>query len=197
MEFKELENQWKEMSGKIDNQKKLADSKIIKMTEINYTNKINKMKFPEITGAVVCCVALFFIVSGMHKLEPWYLMMCGIVSAIMLILMPVISIRAVFKIQSFDVSTNNYKQTLSAYNKNKMHFINVQKLSMCLGALLFVTILPVIGKLMSGKDLFKSTFIWYIYSVGFPFLYYFDHWVFKKYNSALSKAEDIIRKLED
>ncbi|WP_432712261.1 hypothetical protein [Pedobacter sp.] len=197
MEFEELKNQWSEMSANIGNQKELTDSKIIKITEMRYRDKIRKIKISEITGAVFCCAVLLFIVNGMNKLEPWYLMICGIVSVMMLILIPTLSIGALFKIQSTNIAANNYRQALSGHNTRKIHFINVQKVSMCLGALLFVAILPVMGKLMSGKDLFKSATIWYIYSVGFPFLYYFASWVFKKYNRSLNKAEEILRDLEN
>ena len=196
MEFEELKSQWSEMSANVDNQKKLTDKKISTMIEMSYRDKIRKIKIWEVTGAIFCCVALIFILNGMNKLEPWYLMICGIVSVMMLILMPALSLSTLFKISSANISTNDYRQVLFDYNTRKINFINVQKLSICLGALLFVTILPVIGKLVSGKDLFKSATIWYIYSVGFPCLYYFATWVFKKYNSSLNKAEEILHDLK-
>jgi hypothetical protein len=196
MEFEELKSQWSEMSANVDNQKKLTDKKISTMTEMSYRDKIRTIKIWEVTGAIFCCVGLIFILSGMNKLEPWYLMICGIVSVIMLILMPALSLSTLFKISSDDIATNDYRQVLFDYNTRKINFINVQKLSICLGALLFVTILPVMGKLISGKNLFKSATIWYIYSVGFPFLYYFATWVFKKYNSSLNKAEEILHDLK-
>ena len=195
MELEELRNQWSEMSANIEDQKKITDFKIIKMTEMKYMDKIRKIKITEITGAAFCFIALIFIVGGIDKLEQWYLLMCGIISVIMLILMPVLSIVALYRISSANISTDNYKQTLVDYNTNKIRFINIQKLSLCFGALLFIAILPVLGKLMSGKDLFKSATIWYIYSVGFPFLYYFATWVLKKYRSSLNKAEEILRDL--
>jgi len=196
MEFEELKSQWSEMSANVDNQKKLTDKKISTMIEMSYRDKIRKIKIWEVTGAIFCCVALIFILNGMNKLEPWYLMICGIVSVMMLILMPALSLSTLFKISFANISTNNYRQVLFDYNTRKINFINVQKLSICLGALLFVTILPVMGKLVSGKDLFKSATIWYIYSVGFPCLYYFATWVFKKYNSSLNKAEEILHDLK-
>ena len=197
MELEELRNQWSEMSANIEDQKKITDFKIIKMTEMKYMDKIRKIKITEITGAAFCFIALIFIVCGIDKLEQWYLLMCGIISVIMLILMPVLSIVALYRIPSANISSNNYKQTLVDYNTNKIRFINIQKLSLCFGALLFVAILPVLGKLMSGKDLFKSAAIWYIYSVGFPFLYYFTSWVLKKYRSSLNKAEEILKDLNE
>ena len=196
MEFEELKSQWSEMSANVDNQKKLTDKKISTMIEMSYRDKIRKIKISEVTGAIFCCVALIFILNGMNKLEPWYLMICGIVSVMMLILMPALSLSTLFKISSANIATNDYRQVLLDYNTRKINFINVQKLSICLGALLFVTILPVMVKLVSGKDLFKSATIWYIYSVGFPCLYYFATWVFKKYNSSLNKAEEILHDLK-
>jgi len=195
MELEELKNQWAKMSEDVDNKKLLSDTAINKMTEMNFRKKINKIKYSEITGSVICVVTIIFIIMGIKELEPWYLKVCAIVSICMLIFIPALSLRAIIKVQSIDLSANTYKQTLSAYHTNKIHFINVQKISLCLAALLFISVLPVIAMLTSDKDMFQSNTIWYIYSVGFPFLYLFATWVAKKYKKSLDKAQNMLNEL--
>ena len=87
-------------------------------------------------------------------------MTCGIVSALVLIVLPVISLMAVVKMDYIDIQNNNYKQALSNHSMKKISLIRLQKISMCLVALLFVTIIPVLGKLMNDQDLFKSATLW-------------------------------------
>ncbi|WP_207423051.1 hypothetical protein [Desertivirga brevis] len=195
MDFDELKKQWLELSADMDKQEKLTDSKIIEMTKQNYKDKFRKMKFSEFTGAGVCLAALLFIVNGIEKLEPWYLIVCGIVSVLVLIILPVISLIVMLKVDYIDVENNNYKQALSNHSMKKISLIRLQKISLCLGAMLFVAIIPVLAKLMNNQDLFKSGTLWYLYAIAAPFLYYFTRWVFSKYNKSLDRAEGILREL--
>jgi hypothetical protein len=196
MELEEMESLWGAMSLKIENQKKLTDSLIVKMIQINYRNKINKILIPEAMGALVCFAGVVAILTGLQQLNTWYLLACGIISAFILVILPLASIKAVRKIRSINVSANNFKESLSAYSKSKIQLAFVQKLSFYLGAVLMLVIFPVMGKLISGTDLFKVTRLWYWYAIGFPFFYYYANWVFKSYRKTVSDAEYILKELD-
>jgi hypothetical protein len=197
MEMEEMETLWKEMSNEIRKQKILTDSIIIKMTETNYKSKFNRILVPEFIGAFFCLAGIIFILTNFQKLDSWYLQVCGIVSVFILFLLPVLTIKVIRNIRSLNISDNNYKQLLLEYSRGKLQFVLIQKLSLYLGAVLMLTILPVMGKLISGTDFFKSTGLWYWYAIGFPFFYYFARWVFKSYNKTASDAENILKELEN
>ncbi len=72
---------------------------------------------------------------------------------------------------------------------DKMQFVFVRKLSFYLGAILLLVTLPVMGKLIGGKDLFVTTHIWMYYVIAYPFFYAFSKWVFKKYTKSTNDAE--------
>jgi uncharacterized membrane protein required for colicin V production len=78
----------------------------------------------------------------------------------------------------------------------KKEFITVQKLGFVLGALLLVVILPVMGKLVGGKDLFASSWLWIWYSIGFIFFSFYARYVFRHYLKSVSEAEIILKELE-
>ena len=59
MEFEEMKFLWEEMSGKIEQQKKLTDSLIIKMTKSDYKNKLMKIFIPEMIGSLICFADAF------------------------------------------------------------------------------------------------------------------------------------------
>jgi hypothetical protein len=196
MEFEEMKSLWGEISGKIEQQKKLTDSLIIKMTKSDYKNKIMKIFIPEVIGALICFAGALYILISFQKLDRWYLMVCNIVSVLILLLLPILSFNAIHKIRSVNILANNYKQSLLEYSKGKQQFVFIQKLSFYLGAVLLLTVLPVMGQLIAGKDLFIESRLWLWYAIGYPFFYGLSKWVFRKYAKATAEAEDILRELE-
>lgn len=196
MELEEMKSLWEEMSGKFEQQKKMTDSLIIKMTKSDYKNKIMKIFVPELMGALVCFAAALYILISFQKLDNWYLIVCGIVTVLILILLPILSFNAIHKIRSINILNNNYKQSLQEYSKGKQQFVFIQKLSFYLGAVLLLTCLPVMGRLIGGKDLFIETHLWLWYAIAYPFFYGFSKWVFRKYAKATVEAEEILKELE-
>ncbi len=197
MELEEMKTLWGDMSIEIEKQKALTDSLIIKMTEVNYRNKLNKIMIPEAIGALVCFAGAFFIVINFQNLNNWYLLVCGITSILILLLLPILSIKAMRKLRSSNILNNNYKQSLLEYSKSKIQFVFVQKLSFYMGAMLMLMILPVMGKLVSGVDFFKAANVWYWYAIGFPFFWWFAKWVAKNYTKTTTDAENILKELQD
>jgi hypothetical protein len=196
MQLEEMKTLWEEMSMEIEKQKKITDSLIIKMTQADYRNKINKILFPEAIGSLACFAGVLFILINFQKLNTWYLLICGIIAALILLLLPILSIKAIRKMGSVNISGNNYKQSLLEYSKGKLQFVFVQKLSFYLGSILMLVILPVMGQLISGKDFFTETRLWIWYAIGFPFFYSFARWVFKSYKKTAGDAENILKELE-
>lgn len=147
-------------------------------------------------GAFVCFAAVLFIMMNFQKLDTWYLLACGMVSSFILIVLPILSIRAIRNIRSVNISANNYKQSLLEYSKGKIQFVFVQKLSFYLGAILIVVILPVMGQLIAGKNMFMTSTLWFCYVIAFPFFYAFTKWVFKSYRKSALEAEIVLKELE-
>jgi hypothetical protein len=197
MQLEEMKTLWGEMSIEIEKQKKLTDSLIIRMTQADYRNKINKILIPEAISALVSFAGILFILINFQKLNTWYLLVCGLIVVLILSLLPILSIKAVWKIRSINISDNNYKQSLMEYSKGKMQFVFIQKLSFYMGAILMLVILPVMGKLISRMDFFKETSLWLSYAIAFPFFYWFAKWVFSCYIKSTVDAENILKELKD
>jgi hypothetical protein len=197
MELEEMKTLWEEMSIEIEKQKKLTDTLIIKMTQADYRNKLNKILIPEAIATFICFAAIGYILFNFQQLNTWYLVLCGIISVIILFLLSVLSIKAIYKMRSSNILSNNYKQALQEYSKGKIQFVYAQKLGFYLGALLMVVILPVMGRVMDGKDVFKIIDVWYWYVIAFPLFYGFARWVFKRYIKIAGDAENILKELEN
>ncbi len=197
MELEEMKTQWNEMSAEIKKQKRITDTLVIKMTHARYKGRLNSVLIPEAVGLVGCFAMVLFIIINLEKLHTAPLLVCGIASAFILFLMPILSIKAVCKLRSLHISGNNYKQSLLEYSKAKIQFVFIQKLNFVLGSVLMLTILPVVGQLINGKDLFAETRLWLWYAVGFPFYYFFARWVKKCYIKSASAAENILKELSE
>jgi hypothetical protein len=195
MEFEEMKSLWGEMSADIEKQKKLTGTLIISMTQVNYRNKLNKIIIPEAVSALGCFATVIVIGVNLEKLDTWYMLVCGIVSALILLILPVLSISAVYRMNAINLATHTYQQILSAYAKGKLQFVFAQKLSFYLGAVLLLTILPVMAELIGGNDPFKKTGIWFVYVIIYPFFYGFARWVFKKYMKVTADAEHLLKEL--
>jgi len=197
MELEEMKTLWGEMSAELEKQKKLTDSLIIKMTQVNYKNKVAKIWAPEAIGSAVGFAYAGYILINMAALNTWYLMFCGIVSVLIMITMPTLSITSIFKIRHLNIAANNYKQSLLEYSNGKKRFVSVQKFKFYLGAILLLVVMPVMSELIGGKDIFKAPGVWYWYVIAFPFYYWFaKKWVPGCYNNILAGAENILKEIE-
>jgi hypothetical protein len=196
MELEQMKTRWAEMSLQLEKQKRLTDTLVVKMMRNEYSNKINKILIPEIIGDLVCVAGLVYLLANFEKLDTWYLIGCGIVSAVILLVLPLLSLDSIRKLKSVNIAGNNCKQTLEQYSRGKIRFIFAQKMSFYLGALLLVAFLPTMGRLMGKKDPFMATRLWMLYALIFPFFLFFSRWVFRSYMKATRAAETILKDLE-
>ena len=197
MELDELQAVWSEMSNQLDKQKKLTNEIILKMTQQQYRNRMNKIKYPEILGGLVCLVTAVLIIYNFQDLNTWPLRICGAISLMIMIILPIFLFRAIKHMDRINVQENNYKQTLVDFAKGKRQFLLVQKISVYLGFVLLIVVLPVFSKLMNGKDILSEVKIWTWYlPFGFLFFAFFTRWVIKHYKNTLNDTTQILADLE-
>ncbi len=197
MELEEMKMLWDEMSVALEKQQRITDSLIIKITQANYKDKVSRILIPETIGALICIISCIVILFNFDKLSTRYLQACGVLTALILVLLSSLSITSVCKIRTLNISDHNYKEILLEYSKSKIQFVFAQKMNFYLGAILMLTLSPVIGQLINGVDLFKETRLWLWYAIGFPFYYFFARWVFKKYVKITTDAGNILKELEN
>ena len=192
-----MKTMWAEMSTELEKQKTITNSIIIKMTQSNYKHKLNKILVPEAAGSVVCFTGMVFTLVNIHKLHPWYLLVCGIATVAILFFLSWVPLKYTRKMHTVNITNKNYKQLLQEYSLNKKRFVLVQKLNLYISCMLLLVILPVTGLLFGGKDLFKEVNLALYYAVAFPFLYSICQWVFKKYSNIVTDAENMLKALQE
>ena len=195
MELEEMKILWTTVSENIDNQSLLTDNQIIDMTKEKYHKRIQKISTYETLGAVACFGMALGIVLNMDKLDTWYLVFAGIISLIILVLVPLLTLTALWRMERIDIQANQMKETLIEFSKRRNHFLFMQRLGIYLSFLLMLTALPVAGKIMSNKDILMDSSVWQWYiPAGVVFLFLFARWGYKCYANITSSAENILKE---
>ncbi len=192
-----MQTLWAVLTDKMEQHKQLTDSLIIKITNQDYRNKINKIFFPEAISTLGCFALASYILFNLHRFNNWYLLGCGIITVTILILLPILSFKTIHKLKSVNIYDKDLNRALQEYSKAKLQFVFIQKLNFILGAVLMLAILPVIGILIADKDFFKETNIWIWYCVGFPFYYLFARWVFRSYKNIVASAGNMLQQVRE
>lgn len=194
MELEEMRQLWDSMSQELEKQKLLTEKMIIDMTQQKYRTTLKGITLPELAGTVICFLGSAFIILNFEKLDTWYLVLSGVISAMFLIILPILSWKALLPMQKMELGT--YKESLKNYAERSQRFTQIQKLSYYLGYIVAVAILPVSSKLINGKDIIATSNYWIlpiIFLVVFHF--FFSKKIFKYYNRVSREARELLEDL--
>ena len=199
MQLEEMKNLWDEMSLKIDSQQQLTNKLIMEMTQQKFRNRFNTLSLYETSGAVICFLAATFILFNLDKMDTWYLMLCGILSLLILIILPILSLRALFGLKKLNLSKNNYKETLLEFSKRKKNMMLIQQFSVGISIVLMWMVAPVFSMIVNGKDFFMqehSTVLLLFYAATTIGVIFFARWGYGCYKRITASAEKDLKELE-
>jgi MFS family permease len=199
MQLEEMKNLWDEMSLKIDSQQQLTNKLIMEMTQQKFRNRFSTLSLYETSGAVICFIAATFILLNLDKMDTWYLMLCGIFSLIILIILPVLSLRAINGLKKLNLSKNSYKETLIEFSKRKKNMMLIQQFSVGISIILMWMVAPVFSKIVNGKDFFMqehSTGLLLFYAATTIGVIFFARWGYGCYKRITASAEKDLKELE-
>jgi len=199
MELEEMQTVWSQMSGQLEQQKKLTEKIIIDMTQQKFKNRFSTLSFYESIGAGVCFVAVVFILLNLEKMNTWYLMTASILSILSLLILPIFSLRFLFGMKNLNLTTNSYKDTLIQFIKKKKQMLLVQRLSAVFSVILMWLITPVFSMAFNNKDFFQqehSTGLLIFYAVVTIGVLFFARWGFRCYKRITARAEADLKELE-
>lgn len=70
MELEEMKNLWKGMSAQVEKQELLTKNLIEKVTEQKYYSKLNKIRYSEIIGTIICYLGAIYLIMNFMKIDP-------------------------------------------------------------------------------------------------------------------------------
>ena len=199
MDLEEIKAVWSEMSDQLEQQKKLTNEIILKMTQERYSNKFQKITIFESMGAVICFIAAFFLIVNFGKLDTWYLAVCGGITLVFMLVLPILVLRSLSQLKNLNITEGSYRDTIVKYEKAKRNLLMQQQFGIYGSFVIFFTTLAIFSKIFSGEDIFmqqQDTWI-YVFTIAVAILLvFFARWGYKCYKSITSSAENILKELE-
>ncbi len=196
MELDDFKKTWEDQPNK-EQQQHFSSKLIVKMTQEKYQSKINRIAYPEIIGTLICLMAIIFIGLHFYKLDSLYFKCVGSLSILVLSAISIISFLSIQKLNVVKDFSKPFAETIKIFAIQKLAFYKLQKINMLLSYLLLVTIIILLPKFFSGKDIIKSNYFWTIsLSFGYIYLLYFSKYVTKSYKNTLTKTTELLRDIE-
>ena len=196
MELDDFKNTWDNQSNETQ-QQNLTFKIIDQMTQSKYNSKINRIAYPEIIGILICLFATIFIGLNFYKLDNIFLQGVGIVSILLLLTLSVVSFLSLRQLKKTNDFSKPYAETLKIFATQKLEFYKLQKINMTLSYLLLVTVIILLSKFFSGRDITDSKYFWtFSFSFGYIFLLFFSKFVTRFYKTTLRKSEELLQELQ-
>lgn len=196
MNLDDLKHTWNETKSPAPEHRILHPETVEKMTDHNYRAKVQKIMLPEIAGSIVCLAAAAFIGLRFPGLDTNLLQAAGALSILLLLLLPILSTLSTWTLSRVGNVNKPYAETLRSFAVQKIRFIRLQKINVTLSYLLLVTVIVLLSKLLSGKDISGNRYYWlFSFTIGFIFLLFYSKWVEKYYRKSLRQAEELLNEL--
>ncbi|MEP6927748.1 MAG: hypothetical protein ABI834_08930 [Ginsengibacter sp.] len=197
MELDDLKNTWEDVNNQVKTQQNLTTKMINQMTQTKYYSSLKKIAYPEIIGAIICFIGAAFIATNFSKLDTTFLKCAGIISILLLLTLPVISLISLRQFNMPGDVNKPHAETLKKFAIQKIRFHKFQRINITLSYILLVTIIILFSKLFGRNSISDSKYFWtFSFSLGYIFLLFFSKWVSKNYNNALRQAEELLKELE-
>lgn len=196
MELNDLKNTWDSQNNNTE-QQNLTSKIIDQMTQEKYKSKIKKIAYPEMIGSLICLAAAVFIGISFHKLDTAFLQGVGVLSIGLLLILSVISFLSLKQLTMAGDLNRPYAEALKAFAIKKLKFYKLQKVNITLSYLLLVTVIILLSKLVSGRDITDNKYFWiFSFTLGYIFLLFFSKFVSKFYKNTIRQTEELLQELQ-
>ncbi len=193
MELEEMKSLWEDLSGKVENQKKIKKEELMKMTKKKYQNRLSTIYLPEILGSVICFAYAGFFIFQFGKLELSINQVLAVFNTAMMIILPIISLWTLARLNSLKINDESPSLLVEQFKKEKTFFWKFQRFNLILSGLFAVSILPPLAELFGKRDMILQSSFWLVYvPVGLIFIYIFGRFTFRKYSKSLHDAQELI-----
>jgi len=197
MELDELKNIWQEASSQSNKKSSLNNQNIEKMIQTRFRSRVSKVIYHEALGTVFALGAVLYMALNFGKLTTPFFQGIGIVTMLLLIVLPAISLILLSRLNSVGNLSRPYAETLKTFAMQKLQFIRFQQWSVVAAYVLIVFVILLMPKFTGGRSLNDNKYFWAMaIAIGYVFIYGFSRFVLKYYSKTLQQAEELLRELE-
>jgi uncharacterized integral membrane protein len=158
MELDDMKILWDDMHQKPAKQTGFAHHNISDLIQLKFNKKANNFKVAEIIGFFAAYTFAGIILFKFNMLDKWYLVICGVILVIYLLLMPLYTIAGIKRLKKIDLANSSYKEVMEHFYTVKSRLKQSEKISLMASPFLFVASIAIFTKIFTGKDFFSMTF---------------------------------------
>lgn len=196
MELDEMKNTWQAISHQAKNQESKTTQLIEQMSSKNYHSKINRIRYSEYIGSIVCFGAVVYLIINFTKIESPLMQGFAIVALLLLFILPILSLKSLRGLNHINPASKTYLEAIEDFGNRKLRFQKLQKLNVSLGLFLMVIAIPVLSAIQ-GKDLSLNPYFWTaVFPISIIFFLGFAYWVLRSYNKVLTDTERMLSDLD-
>lgn len=197
MDLQDLKNEWDAVNHSTGSAPISTNRIMDAITQKKYTIMIKKIKYAEWTGSFVCVCAAGYVLFNFGKLEAMYLQGIGIITVLLLLLMPAIGLLSLQRLNVSHSTGLPHTEALKQFALQKIQFWKLQRLNFLLGFLLLVATVVLLPVLVNGKNITKDNYYWVLaFPVGYLFKLFAERLAKRYYRNSLQQAETLLKEIE-
>ncbi len=197
MELEEMQSLWDDMNQKPEKKTGFPHLNISNMTQLKYNKKADIFKVGEIMGLLVAYTLAGIILYKFNVLDKWYLIICGIILVMYLLVMPLYTITGINRMKKIDLAKSSYKEVMEHFYSVKSRLKQAEKISYIASPFLFVASMAILTKIFIDKDLFSLSFqlpIVLLMVLSFIGAILFNIRAFKKRENQLQSVKQLLEE---
>jgi len=156
MDLDEMKLAWSDMSVQLEQQKKLTDEVIFKMTQEKSSSRLGRIIMAETSGVFISIAALFYVLANFYKFDNWLEITGGIGTLAILLLGIVFGLRIISQANRIDLTKHDLKTTLSLFKAFKSSLGFYKRLSIITNIIGPLFVFPAAFALFTDKDLLEN-----------------------------------------
>lgn len=197
MELDEMKAVWSSLSDQVEENHQLTRQQILAMMEKKYRRQVNAILIPELIGTIICFGFSGYILINIQKLDEPLSLTTGILSAIIMIILPILSLRKLGSwVSRINITENTYQQTIHDFNRLKRLFSSMHRYAYVLGLSTMFLVIPPLAKIMGGKDVLEDVGIWYRLPFGVVFIALFVFFTMRFYRARIRNIDRALQEEE-
>lgn len=153
MDLDEMKAVWSDLGTQLEQQKKLNQDLIMKMTQEKSSSRMGRIIRVEMFGIVVSVAILVYLLVNFNKLTNWPALTGGIGMALILVIAIVFGTRLISKARKIDLIKNTYSTVVEQFNEFRAMLRFYKKLSIWTNIFSLLFVIPVTYSLILEQNI--------------------------------------------
>ncbi len=197
MDLDQMKEVWEDFSSQLDEHKRVTEMLVLEMIAKKSASRFNRMVYAEGLGIILSGFMCIYIVLQFDQLEYLPNQLSAIGTLLIMMLSIFFGYRIIAAIRRIDIMRDTYGTTAEKYKRFKKLLGTYKRVSIGVYVVLPLIMLPVVTKLLGGKDLFNDVASYgYAYLASIVVLPIVWYIIYRFYRNNVRKVNTYMQKLD-